>query len=487
MKYISPVFNIPSFVDADGNPLAGGLIFAYEGGSFSVLKNTYTSEDGAVANSNPVVLNSAGQLTTSIFLNPGETYNLVLTEADGTTVIKNFDGVVGVTPPAPEQEDSSLWVTIGPATYLTPTSFRVDGNFTSELTLGARVRFTSSSVLTYATVTSSTFVSTYTEVLVDNDGAVLTSALDSVEYSLLGPVAKVVDAGAVRYVEGLYTTGNSVGAKVQNLDETLTASIDNTEALRDRGMSLWSTSGANTYTLSPSPAFTTYSDVVELPVKFVDAAVLPIGSLTMNINGLGAKNIRIYDSTGAKLTPATLPAGFICSLTYDGTDLVISGQLPFPPVLPTRGWSYYTTNGTFTVPAQVTSVKVTCLAGGGGGSYDTGGGSYAGGRGGVAVNYISVTPGLTYDISVGAGGLGGTNISPNGQAGGSSSFGVSLVLATGGQGGTTTGPGAGGASTAGFALGAPQLATVFGNGGEPMTPGLPPANSGQSGFVWVEY
>jgi hypothetical protein len=85
------------------------------------------------------------------------------------------------------------------------------------------------------------------------------------------------------------------------------------------------------------------------------------------------------------------------------------GARPVP-----AGQQAYTTAGTYTwvVPSGVTSVSVVCVGGGGGG--DTGPGPlYGSGRsgagGGLAyVNNISVTPGESLTVVVGAGGAAGT-------------------------------------------------------------------------------
>lgn len=68
----------------------------------------------------------------------------------------------------------------------------------------------------------------------------------------------------------------------------------------------------------------------------------------------------------------------------------------------------FTASGTWTAPAGVTSAQAILVGGGGGG----GGGSQnvAGGGGGggqVVVRNIDVTPGTTYQVTVGAGGQGG--------------------------------------------------------------------------------
>jgi len=95
----------------------------------------------------------------------------------------------------------------------------------------------------------------------------------------------------------------------------------------------------------------------------------------------------------------------------------------------------FNSNGTFTVPTGVTAIEVVAVGGGGGG----GGGAdvVAGGGGGggqVVQRQVNVTPGTTYNVSIGAGGHGGQgattaandliNTMPGG-VGGSSTFGGS--------------------------------------------------------------
>ncbi len=89
----------------------------------------------------------------------------------------------------------------------------------------------------------------------------------------------------------------------------------------------------------------------------------------------------------------------------------------------------FTGNGTFTVPAGVTSITVEAWGGGGrGSSLSTnilGGG---GGGGAYAAKTIAVLPGQTYNVSVGSGST------SNASAGGDSSFGSPvLLLAKGGN------------------------------------------------------
>lgn len=100
----------------------------------------------------------------------------------------------------------------------------------------------------------------------------------------------------------------------------------------------------------------------------------------------------------------------------------------------------FTSSGTFTVPAGITSVVITVVGGGGGGAGcsssacgDTRGGS--GGFGGVSIAYATgLTPGGTIAITVGAAGTAGGSGGGAGGSGGTSSAGA-YASATGGTGG----------------------------------------------------
>lgn len=97
----------------------------------------------------------------------------------------------------------------------------------------------------------------------------------------------------------------------------------------------------------------------------------------------------------------------------------------------------FTSNGTFTVPAGVTSIMVEVRGGGGGGG--SGNGTTSTGQGGSGGGYgkdvFTVVPGTNYAVTVGTGGSGaGSTSCLVGSPGGTSSFGA-LISASGGGGG----------------------------------------------------
>lgn len=500
MTELSPIFNLPSYSDASGNPLNGGKIFAYEAGSFSVLQNTYTDSTGLVANTNPIVLNSAGQLTTAIWLTSGTSYNLVLTESDGTTVIKNFDDVTGVSAGSSGGGGGTdLWVDTPTAIYLSPTQFLVSDEVSVQYAVGNRARVTVSGGFRYGTVTAVSYAAPNTTVTLANDGSVLDSSVSAAAYSLAPAAGRVVDAGAVSFFDALsYSTANTVGAKIKAIE----ADDDLTNTRIDAIRKVWDTTGTGTYTITMTPAVTSYSVDQVFTVKFGSAG--PAGS-TLNINGVGAKTLKSYDYTGAKVNQA-IPASTVAAVAYDGTDFIVLTPVPEAPAsaIP-RGASVFAASGTFTVPDSVTTLKITAVGGGGGGG---GGKTYGidsptavpggvGGGGATAMTYLTVTPGVSYAVSIGAAGGGGTWPSAGGN-GGSTSFGITLAYAAGGSGGSPSGgfdsPGAAGtpgSTGTGLVLsGLPTGTTVgggatYGSGGAVSNGG--PGSAGQSGLLIVEY
>jgi hypothetical protein len=88
---------------------------------------------------------------------------------------------------------------------------------------------------------------------------------------------------------------------------------------------------------------------------------------------------------------------------------------------------------TWTAPTGVTQVKVLVVGAGGGNNYLNSCCYSNGGTGGLAYGFVTVVPGTSYTVTVGAGGTGIASGSGTSNPGGSSSFG-SLISATGGSG-----------------------------------------------------
>lgn len=225
------------------------------------------------------------------------------------------------------------------------------------------------------------------------------------------------------------------------------------------------TANAQTATLSPVPAAYTVGMIVR-----VKAGATNTGATTLNVNGLGAKDVKKHGS--ATLEANDIVSGEIYTFIYDGTNFQLMERSTAP------GFSHlqtFTANGNFTVPAGVyrVLVKVWGDAGAGGIANVGGFGGAGGGGGSYSESILNVTPGDVIPVVVGQGGIYG-GASPTG-----SSFGGTTVTAPGGNNaGTYTQPGAGGV------VGTGNL-TIAGQTGfltQSVYAGQPGGGSPQGGF-----
>lgn len=82
------------FFDNSGNVLSGGKLYTYEAGTTTPL-TTYTSSSGLVANSNPIVMNSAGRTPDEIWLTVGTDCKFVLKTSDDV-LLGTYDNIPAV-------------------------------------------------------------------------------------------------------------------------------------------------------------------------------------------------------------------------------------------------------------------------------------------------------------------------------------------------------------------------------------------------------
>ena len=229
------------------------------------------------------------------------------------------------------------------------------------------------------------------------------------------------------------------------------------------------TANALTATLTPAPA--SYTDDLTVIVR---VASNNTGTTTLNVNGLGATTV--VGSAHQALQGGELVAGGFACFAYSqalsqfvllwatggaeqvGTasqsnQAVTLGQLA-AGTTNIGNRASFTSSGSFTVPANVSTLWYSGTGGGGGGGggggvsgVTSGYSATSGGGGGQAGQFarripITVTPGQTLTITIGAGGTAGTagtagTTGGNGGNGGNTTVtgtGVSVTL-TGGTGG----------------------------------------------------
>lgn len=96
---LSPVGNGVTFLDSVGLPLVGGKIYTYQAGSSTPL-DTYTTVNGNIANTNPIILGTDGRAPDEIWLTFGFNYKFVIKTA-GDVTIQTLDNLYGILQTAP--------------------------------------------------------------------------------------------------------------------------------------------------------------------------------------------------------------------------------------------------------------------------------------------------------------------------------------------------------------------------------------------------
>ena len=155
----------------DGKPLSFGKLYTYAART-NDPKNTYQSEDQVVANTNPVILNGEGYA--NVYLSGS--YKMALKDSDDNEVWSADP----VTASQPEE-----WVTCLPATYLSPSSFEVSGNFTSQYDIGRSVRINNNAAnYAYSTIKSASFAANKTTITIADSS--VTTGIQEVCVSIVG-------------------------------------------------------------------------------------------------------------------------------------------------------------------------------------------------------------------------------------------------------------------------------------------------------------
>ena len=96
---LSPVGNGQQFFNNNGTPNAGGLIYTYQAGS-STLLTTYTTVNGNIANTNPIVLDAYGRTPSEIWMQTGYSYKFVI-QTSAAVTLQTLDNLYPILQTAP--------------------------------------------------------------------------------------------------------------------------------------------------------------------------------------------------------------------------------------------------------------------------------------------------------------------------------------------------------------------------------------------------
>jgi hypothetical protein len=279
--------------------------------------------------------------------------------------------------------------------------------------------------------------------------AVGTSYVNGVDLyyrDISGNVIRLTQSGAVAGTPGsisnlvapasaTYVTGT--GTFVWQSDTNIAANMD-AGSLVLRNLTPNSTFGM---TLNPPPALGSNFDIT--------FPTLPSSQKIMTLDNSG--NIKadyVVDNFGLTIVSNTIQLGNLGVVNANIANSTITASKLANPISH-RVTSVYTSNSSFTVPANVYTLFVEGAGGGGGGgggssgfldNVGNGGGGGGGGAAAPITTYtIAVTPGETYNISVGAGGSGGVGGAGYPNYGPNSGTGAAGVLGnTGNVGGPST-------------------------------------------------
>lgn len=124
---------------------------------------------------------------------------------------------------------------------------------------------------------------------------------------------------------GAYILLFCTGAAEQVAPASQSQHAVNAGQIQTQALTAFTTTGtAPAFVLTPAPAIIAYVAGQRFRVKLHAASA---GSDTINISGLGAKNIKQYDSGGNKVA-VILAAGQLADVEYDGVDVVVLDPLP---------------------------------------------------------------------------------------------------------------------------------------------------------------
>jgi len=304
---LSPFGPKPAFLDSNGNPLVGGKLWFYIGGS-STPQNTYTDSTGGSANADPVILNSRGEPTNEIWFIEGATYKAELQTAAGVT-IWTVDNITAIN----DTSSVSEWKASGlTPTFVSATSFTLSGDQTSAFHVGRRLKSTNTAGTVYSTISASSFAASTTTVTVVNDSGVLDSGLSAVSYSLLSASNPSTPLLADTYP---IVSGSADQTKKLRLEvDGLTTATTRVLTVQDKDMTIGAVLGTKVATTSG-----TSIDFTAIP-SWVTQIAFNLASVSTN--GTSVPMIQIGDSGGVEVTGYT---GSTSSIVGAAAELFTTG------------------------------------------------------------------------------------------------------------------------------------------------------------------
>lgn len=199
------------FIPGGNVPGNGVQLFFYVSGT-STKQTVYKDPAASVAWTNPIVLDSGGNLPLGgeVWFPAGQLFTAKWAPSNDTdppaSPYRTMDNLSGMNDVSSSGISDWIASTVSP-TFVSGTSFTLPGDQTLLFTNGRRVKTTNTGGTVYSTITSVGFLGGVTTVRVANDALTLDSGISAVFYGLIDPTASSVDFYHVTRMAPTVTTG----------------------------------------------------------------------------------------------------------------------------------------------------------------------------------------------------------------------------------------------------------------------------------------
>ena len=220
------------FIPGSNTPANGGQLFFYAAGS-SAKQTVYKDNAGAVPWSNPIVLDSGGNLPSGgeVWFTGGQTYKVVFAPSNDTdppgSPYWTKDNLAGQNDVA--AQTGAEWIAGPTPTFVSANSFTLVGDQTATFTKGRRVKTTNTGGTVYSTILNSAF-GAVTTVTIVNDSGVLDAGLSAVSYGIIDGANPSIDFFQIGRDGGTVTTNTAGTTDIWGIPGTQ-LHISNTNAI----------------------------------------------------------------------------------------------------------------------------------------------------------------------------------------------------------------------------------------------------------------
>lgn len=187
--FLAPApINTTQFIPGGNQPASGAKLFSYAAGT-STKQATYTTSSGSVANSNPIILDSGGNVSASheVWLQGGQSYDFTLAPSTDTdppvSPYWTAASLTGINDPSSVLNE---WVVSGStATFVNASTFTITGDVSGILTPQRRLKTVNTAGTLFSTVSSSVFSASTTTIGIQSDSTGIDNGLSAVSYGLI--------------------------------------------------------------------------------------------------------------------------------------------------------------------------------------------------------------------------------------------------------------------------------------------------------------